>query len=62
MRRFSSILAVCLGLIGLPHGIAAAHRVSRAPEATRELVPAQAWTLLSFALMAVGITAGFVLS
>lgn len=51
-----------LGLAGLPHGVAAARRLVRFPETTKEIVPAQAWTLLSFVLMAVGIGAGFVLA
>lgn len=51
-----------LGLIGLPHGMAAAHRLYRHPEAIRHIVPAQAWTLLSFVLMSAGIAAGFVIA
>ncbi len=54
--------ALWLGLIGLPHGIAAAHRVYRHPRALRHIVPAQAWTLLSFVLMSVGLAAGFVIA
>lgn len=53
---------VWLGAIGLPHGIAAARRLHRFPETPREIVPAQAWTLLSFVLMAVGISAGFAIA
>lgn len=55
-------LTVWFGFIGLPHGIAAARRLVRSPTAVREIVPAQAWTLLSFVLMAVGIAAGFVVA
>jgi 1,4-dihydroxy-2-naphthoate octaprenyltransferase len=55
-------LATWLGLIGLPFGMAAAHRLYRHPEETRHIVPAQAWTLWSFVLMAVGITAGLVIA
>jgi 1,4-dihydroxy-2-naphthoate polyprenyltransferase len=55
-------LTVWLGLIGLPHGIAAARRLQRAPGVVNNIVPAQAWTLLSFVLMAVGIAAGFVIA
>ncbi len=51
-----------LGLLGLPHGVAAARRLYLFPEATKEIIPAQAWTLLSFVLMAVGIGAGFFLA
>jgi len=55
-------LTVWLGLIGLPHGIAAARRLRRFPETMKEIIPAQAWTLLSFVLMSVGIAAGFVIT
>jgi 1,4-dihydroxy-2-naphthoate polyprenyltransferase len=55
-------IATWLGLIGLPHGLAAARRLIRHPETTKEIVPAQAWTLLSFVLMAAGIGAGFTLA
>jgi 1,4-dihydroxy-2-naphthoate polyprenyltransferase len=51
-----------LGLLGLPHGVAAARRLYRFPETTQQIVPAQAWTLLSFVLLAVGLGAGFVLA
>lgn len=53
---------IWLGAIGLPHGIAAARRLVRSPDSTRDIVPAQAWTLLQFVLMAVGIAAGFVIA
>jgi 1,4-dihydroxy-2-naphthoate polyprenyltransferase len=55
-------MALWLGLIGLPHGLAAAHRLYGHPEAIRHIVPAQAWTLLSFVLMSVGIAAGFIIA
>ncbi|MGE0397397.1 MAG: prenyltransferase [Kofleriaceae bacterium] len=51
-----------LGLVGLPHGVAAARRLYLYPETTKQIIPAQAWTLLSFVLMAAGIGAGFVLA
>lgn len=51
-----------LGLIGAPHAIAASRRLSRHPEDIRHIVPAQAWTLLSFVLMSAGLAAGFVLA
>lgn len=54
-------IGVWLGLIGLPHGIAASRRLMHYPETTAQIVPAQAWTLLSFVLMAAGIGAGFIL-
>lgn len=52
-----------LGLLGLPLGVAAAHRLEwyAADPASRpidELVPAQAWTLLAVLLMATGLGAG----
>lgn len=50
-----------LGLIGLPHAIAAALRLRRFPEEPAKTIPAQAWTLLSFVLMAIGVGAGTVL-
>ncbi len=53
--------AVWLGGLGLPHAVAAAGRVVRFPDTPRELIPAQAWTLLAFVLMAVGLGAGLVL-
>lgn len=52
---------VWLGFLGAPHAAAATARVVRFPDTPRELIPAQAWTLLSFVLMAVGIGAGLVL-
>lgn len=51
--------AMLLSLVGLPHGIAAARRLLAHPEDTPLVVPAQAWTLLSFLLYAVGTAAGF---
>lgn len=51
--------SLTLGLIGLPYGLAAARRVARCPELTRELIPAQAWTLISFLLMALGMSLGW---
>ncbi len=53
---------VWLGLVGVPHGLAAAHRLVHHPEAIRHIVPAQGWTLLSFVLMSAGIAAGFVIA
>lgn len=47
-----------LGLLGLPHAVAAASRLRTHPETTHEVVPAQAWTLLSFVLLAAGASAG----
>ncbi|MCC6752280.1 MAG: prenyltransferase [Deltaproteobacteria bacterium] len=52
---------VWLGLLGLPHGVAAARRVLRWPEETPKLVPAQAHTLVSFLLLSVGLGFGLLL-
>ena len=54
--------ALWLGLIGAPHAIAAARRLYRHPQDIHHIVPAQAWTLLSFVLMAAGLAAGFVIA
>ncbi len=53
---------VWLGLVGLPPAIVAARRLLRAPEDTREIVPAQGLTLVSFVLMALGAGLGLVLA
>lgn len=55
-------IATWLGLAGLPAGVTAARRLYRHPEATHHIVPAQANTLTSFVLAAVGIATGFVIS
>lgn len=52
---------VWLGVIGLPHGIAAARRLRRYPETVAEQIPAQAAALLSFVLMAAGLGIGWLL-
>jgi 1,4-dihydroxy-2-naphthoate octaprenyltransferase len=49
---------VLLGLAGLPFGAAAAVRLARDPRDTPRIVPAQAWTLLSFFSMAAGSALG----
>jgi 1,4-dihydroxy-2-naphthoate octaprenyltransferase len=53
---------VLLGLAGAPLAFAAAGRLLARHETTREIVPAQAWTLLSFLLLAAGVGIGFLLS
>lgn len=53
--------AVLLGLVGLPHAVAAARRVLAAPSSTPALVPAQGWTLLAFLLLALGLSLGLLL-
>lgn len=50
------------GMLGLPHGIAAARRLARDPDTTARVIPAQAWTLLSFLLLAAGAAAGLLLA
>lgn len=54
-------LTVWLGLIGLPHGIAAARRLRRNVEVPAEMLPAQAWTLQSFLLLALGASVGWMI-
>jgi 1,4-dihydroxy-2-naphthoate octaprenyltransferase len=53
---------VLLGLAGLPFALAASWRLLRAPEVTARVVPAQAWTLSSFVLMAAGSAVGLLTS
>jgi len=55
-------LGIWLGLIGLPHGALAAHRLLRFPDTPRKLIAAQAWTLLSFVLLALGSAVGIVVT
>ncbi len=49
---------VWLGFAGLPHAVLATRRLRAHPDTTREIVPAQAWTLLSFCLLALGSAIG----
>ncbi len=51
-------LTVWLGIAGLPFGVAAGRRLLAHPEATRRIIPAQGWTLLSFVLFALGVGIG----
>ena len=53
---------IWFGWIGLPLGVAAARRLGRYPETPAEIIPAQAWTLFSFVLMAAGMGVGFVVA
>lgn len=53
---------ILLGLAGLPFGVAAALRLAQDPQATPRIVPAQAWTLLSFLLMAAGAGLGLLIA
>lgn len=50
--------AVWLGLIGLLPAARAAVRLWRSPERTRDIVPAQVWTLQSFVLLSLGSAFG----
>jgi 1,4-dihydroxy-2-naphthoate octaprenyltransferase len=54
-------IGVWCGLAGLPPAAAAAHRLVREGETTARVVPAQAWTLLSFLLLAAGLGAGLLM-
>ena len=53
--------AILLGFAGAPLAFAAARRLLARPEVTRAIVPAQAWTLLSFLLLAAGAGIGLLL-
>lgn len=53
-------LGVWLGFAGLPPSVLAARRLRRGHAETREVVPAQAATLLSFVLLALGAGIGLV--
>ena len=55
-------VAILLGIVGLPHGLAAAKRLWNGEEKTSRIIPAQRWTLLSFVLTALGTGIGFLLS
>jgi 1,4-dihydroxy-2-naphthoate octaprenyltransferase len=52
--------ATRLGLVGAPLSISAAKILLANPETPREIVPAQAQTLLAFVVMAAGVGAGFI--
>jgi 1,4-dihydroxy-2-naphthoate octaprenyltransferase len=58
LPAFGVSRGVWLGGIGLPFALAAARRLLESPEVTARIVPAQAWTLLSFLAYAVGASAG----
>lgn len=53
---------VWFGLAGLPHGLLAAGRLAASGDDTAELVLAQAWTLLSYLLFALGASLGILLT
>jgi 1,4-dihydroxy-2-naphthoate polyprenyltransferase len=52
---------VLLGLLAAPLGARAARRLLRKPDVTARIVPAQAWTLACFVLMAAGAALGLLL-
>jgi hypothetical protein len=52
---------VLLGVVAAPLGVRAARRLLREPEVTARIVPAQAWTLACFVLMAAGAGLGLLL-
>jgi 1,4-dihydroxy-2-naphthoate octaprenyltransferase len=51
---FGLPVAVLLGAAGIVPAVAAARRLLDSPEVTPQLIPAQAWTLLAFLLLAAG--------
>jgi 1,4-dihydroxy-2-naphthoate octaprenyltransferase len=53
--------ALGLGFVAAPPAMSAVRRVWRNPEQTREIVPAQAHTLLSFLLFAIGTGVGLLI-
>lgn len=50
-----------LGLIGAVPAIAAGRRLLASPESTERIIPAQAWTLMSFMLTSIGMSIGLLL-
>jgi 1,4-dihydroxy-2-naphthoate octaprenyltransferase len=50
-----------LGAIGIPLSFAAARRLIRAYTRTREIIPAQGWTLLAFVLLSLGASVGLLI-
>lgn len=50
-----------LGLIGTIPAIAACRRLLESPESTERIIPAQAWTLMSFMLTSIGLSIGLLL-
>ena len=59
---FGLPLLTVLGFAGLPPVALAAHRLLTRSDTTKEIIPAQAWTLLGFVLMSAGTGAGLLLS
>lgn len=58
---FGVPVGALLGFAGAAHGLRAARRLRDRFDDTAEIVPAQAWTLLSFCLYALGVGAGLLL-
>ena len=54
--------AVVWGAAGLPFGWAAARRLMSSPEDTSRVIPAQAWTLQCFVVLALAMAAGLICS
>jgi 1,4-dihydroxy-2-naphthoate octaprenyltransferase len=54
--------AVWLSAIGLPFSLAAAQRLAASPQTTRDIIPAQRWTLLWFVFLSLGASLGLVLA
>lgn len=54
--------ALWLGLVGAPHGLAAAHRIVRHPSVVRHIGPALGWMIWSLLLLVLGLATGFVLT
>jgi 1,4-dihydroxy-2-naphthoate octaprenyltransferase len=52
---------LCAGVLGVPFAARATRRLWSRPAKTADVVPAQAWTLLSFVLLALGEGAGLLL-
>ncbi|HEX4953490.1 MAG TPA: prenyltransferase [Thermoanaerobaculia bacterium] len=52
---------VLLGFAGLPHAVAAARRLARHGSVTREVIPAQAASLIAFLLYSLGVSLGLAL-
>ena len=53
-------LSVWFGIAGLPFAVAAGRRLLAHSDVTRQIVPAQGWTLLSIVLFALGVGIGLV--
>lgn len=59
---FGADRGLWLGVAGLPHALLACGRLLSSPDDTAALVPAQAWTLLSVCLFALGASIGVLLT